>query len=75
MNFMVLARETKLTVDIDRQPNYGQRPPEYDAPEPVIYKEAGTGHIPIGKRKKNKIPKHLRREVTEKEIDGFTRRV
>ena len=45
----------------------------HDLPDPVIYKEAATRQVPIGKRRKNKIPKHLGWEATKKEMDGFTK--
>lgn len=37
--------------------------------------EATDGQIPIGNRRKNKIPNHLRRDTTKKEMDGYTKRV
>ena len=56
--------QTRPTVDWNQQPNYGRQPPEYDAWEPLIFKETTDGHVPIGKRRRDKIPKHLRRDCS-----------
>lgn len=67
--------EARPTVKINQQPNFGQRLPEYDAPERIFYQQTPEGHVLRGKRKKIKLSKHLRREVTDKKKDNFTNRV
>lgn len=61
------------TVDISNQANYGQHTLECDAPDPIIYQQAAEGQVSIGKRKKNKLPKHLTIELTNKDLDDSQR--
>ncbi|KAF2532678.1 hypothetical protein F2Q70_00029646 [Brassica cretica] len=62
------SSQTRTTVDWNQQLNYSRRPPEYNAPEPVVFPEAADGQVPVGRRRRNKIPKHLRRAEIEKKV-------
>lgn len=66
-----------MSIEYDApKPNFRQCPLEYDALDHgSIYQQAPYTQVPIGKRKKIKLRKHLRREATEKEMDDFTNRV
>ncbi|KAF2618406.1 hypothetical protein F2Q68_00039188 [Brassica cretica] len=47
--------------------------PSDTTPEPMEVDEAAEGRV--FRKRKEKIPKHLKREANEKEMDGFTKRV
>ncbi|KAF2575862.1 hypothetical protein F2Q70_00005272 [Brassica cretica] len=47
--------------------------PSDTTPEPIQVDKATEGRVL--RKRKEKIPKHLKREATEKEMDGFTKRV
>ncbi|KAF3581272.1 hypothetical protein DY000_02030862 [Brassica cretica] len=47
--------------------------PSYTTPEPIRFYESTEGRRL--RKRKEKIPKNLKREANEKEMDGFTKRV
>lgn len=67
--------EAMPTVDINQQPNYGQRTPEYDIQSLLFISRLLKDIFLLGKRKKVKVPTHLRKKSTDKEIGSFTKRV
>ncbi|KAF2540933.1 hypothetical protein F2Q68_00031154 [Brassica cretica] len=80
-------RETmKLRITLKKKSDPGKPPPKPLAnppepttnpsdttPEPMQVDEATEGRVL--RKRKEKIPKHLKRESNEKEMDGFTKRV